>query len=353
MTTESTIYCFKETTIVCCGQDFAFGRDFKRLDDHIRRTHLSKNDGEWFNGPVGPTVKPSGASTTNIEFNFREQGLLCGYCGQANNHGEFFKPQSLGNHFKKSCRVILSPTVIRQNRELFRKKNKRFGKKTSPISKEDRMGKEIATVLKKYGYSPSSFRPPQPPTKHSPSPPSQSSSSPPSNPTVSSTPSPSSQSRSEMSSPSSSSKSYKSSKSSKSSLSSIGNGSDSSDSEESSGTDSEESSGTITRNWCENNDCFRKKPCAYCIRYKACKDPNPNCTTLKVDNLLCYCYKEIGDKRTWFYGKVKKGKGKTKVVYSPIDESMVGCNQDCLTFYFVIKKNDPLIDPCHADLMTK
>ena len=110
---------------------------------------------------------------------------------------------------------------------------------------------------------------------------------------------------------------------------------------------------TITRMWCENNDCCKKKPCTYCKRYDTCDQPNPKCQTLKVDDLLCYCYKEEGDKRRWFYGKVKKGEGRTKVVESPIDDSIVDCKQSCLTNYFVIEKNDSLIKPCHAAFMTK
>ena len=97
------IYCVKETSLTCCGKGYRIGnvKESKRLEEHICRVHILEGDGDWFNEAY--SVGKCTPANTAVPYNFRTQGLLCGYCERGNNQGKYFKPQSMGNHIVQSC----------------------------------------------------------------------------------------------------------------------------------------------------------------------------------------------------------------------------------------------------------
>ena len=142
------IYCVKETSLTCCGKGYRIGnvKESKRLEEHICRVHILEGDGDWFNEAY--SVGKCTPANTAVPYNFRTQGLLCGYCERGNNQGKYFKPQSMGNHIVQSCQKHV-PLQVRDEFKLFcKKRNRQYNSKTNKEHQEERRMKRIFSNAK-------------------------------------------------------------------------------------------------------------------------------------------------------------------------------------------------------------
>ena len=335
MLTKKPIYCFKETKISFDGLCYVIGHEneSKKLNDRIMRHHIKKNKGKWFEGKMCETNQciPEAALKEDIEYDFRTQGLICGYCGGGTSSGHYFKPQSLGNHLKKSCIKIVSPTVIQKNKEVFKKnyktwkevkKTKRLVKK-GPIwdaekvlsqlligSKRGKpLSKSAKTIIRQL-YTDAGPRDEESDEemdfaededKNSPphsTPPPQSTLKPPTTPTILSD-------------------------------------------SDSTTSDNEEAyhGGPHGGGWCTK--CYKVRPCDLCTNcayYRTCKNRDPKTNTLHKDMKVCFLHKEDGVKDAkweWFDGTVgfvkrARSKSRKKILYVKLDNSVVDCNERSL-----------------------
>lgn len=136
MLAKSPIFCFKETKIRFAKTTYVFGQNkgSKALNDRIMRQYIKKGKGKWFQGKVleADQSLPERASDAEIEYDFRTQGLICGYCGCGTISGHYFKPQSLGMHLQKSCIKLVPSSVIQENKNIYKKNYKTWKMKKGP-----------------------------------------------------------------------------------------------------------------------------------------------------------------------------------------------------------------------------
>lgn len=136
MNQPKSIYCTISTIITCCGENFAVRDECQKLDDHIRRYHVKKQNKKYFKGgitiekrtplPINDQDPPIGQ---RFDYDFQSQGLLCAHCGGGNKNNQYFRPQSLGNHIKASCPIICSHSTRKRNREKYQTKYQLYKQK--------------------------------------------------------------------------------------------------------------------------------------------------------------------------------------------------------------------------------
>ena len=99
-----------------CNQDFRL-KDFRHLDDHIRRFHILRGDGGCFVPDYEYTEVRKEAK--KYTYDYKYNGLLCVYCKirRIGHDTLYIKPQSLTEHINKHCGKIIPLQKILENRE--------------------------------------------------------------------------------------------------------------------------------------------------------------------------------------------------------------------------------------------
>jgi len=346
------IYCVDETALTCCGREYRIGTEAKNLEEHIRRRHIAKDDGKWCDGAykIGKCTPP----TTAVQYNFRTQGLLCGYCGKGNNHGNYFKPQSLGNHLQRSCKEHVPEETRLEYQSFCKERNTQY--KNGPsreqktklkMMKDPNMIENLKWILENMNDIHNSKRTSDHSSSGNGSPFSQSS-----EPSLEKKRrhfknylKPRHSGRHETQTTAngehdSSSKICPKPRQSgrretQTSLdedhhSSSEEGEDSEDSKK----DDDEGIPIDKVGWC--GKCYNANRCQYCKAYIESEDPEPNCNTLKKGTLVCWF------KKKWFWGTVGVNMNK-KYIFSSIDNTRVRCTNIHLGgIYFTIDKDSPI-----------